>query len=38
MHQSTRVRCVEDTRFVAPPRYPYVFEVTVNITPPRGAT
>jgi len=31
-------RCVERTRFVAPPRYPYEFEVTVNLKPARGAT
>ena len=31
-------RCVERTPFVAPPRYPYEFEVTVNLKPARGAT
>ena len=30
--------CVERTRFVAPPQYPYEFEVTVNLKPARGAT
>ena len=29
-------RCVEQTRFVAPPRYPYEFEVTVHLKPPRA--
>jgi hypothetical protein len=31
-------RCVERTRFVAPPRYPYEFEATVHLKPARGAT